>query len=118
MGSMTGKVWGSTETILATPLMEIHRLQIKPLHQCSLHVHRYKWNGFFVVSGELTIETVKNDYALTDETVLGPGDFTTVKPGEHHRFKSGASPCEALEIYYTEPLSEDIQRKDKGGPVE
>ncbi len=114
----TGKVWGSTEVLASTPLMEMHRLIIKPQHQCSLHVHKYKWNGFYVISGNLMIDVVKTDYALTDTTWLAEGEYTAVKPGEHHRFRTGDQPCEALEIYYTEPLSEDIIRKDKGGPVD
>lgn len=113
-----GKVWGSTEELLSTPLLAMHRLIIQPNMQCSLHVHRFKWNGFYVEKGRLFIEVIKNDYALTDVTELGPGQITTVKPGEHHRFRTGDEPCEALEFYYTEPLSDDISRKDKGGPVE
>lgn len=116
--NMTGKIWGSTQELLSTPMLAMHRLTILPNHQCSLHVHRFKWNGFFVVKGRMLIDVVKNDYELTDTTDLGPGDITTVKPGEHHRFRTGNEPCEAIEFYYTEPLSEDIVRKDKGGPVE
>lgn len=113
-----GKVWGTTEAIDETPAMAVHRLIIKPNHKCSLHVHRFKWNGFYVISGRLMIDVIKNDYALTDTTELGPGDYTKVRPGEHHQFRTGDEPCVALETYFTEPLSEDIVRKDKGGPVE
>lgn len=113
-----GKVWGSTTELISTPMFAMHRLMIEPNMQCSLHVHRFKWNGFYVVTGKLFIEVIKNDYALTDVTVLVPGQITTVKPGEHHRFRTGDEPCEAMEFYYTEPLSEDIVRKDKGGPVD
>lgn len=114
---ITGKAWGTTEELLSTPMMSMHRLVIFPEHQCSLHVHRFKWNGFFVLKGRLLIDVVKIDYALTDTTDLGPGDITTVKPGELHRFRTGDKPCEALEFYYTEPLSEDIMRRGVGGPV-
>lgn len=114
---ITGKVWGTTEVVLATPLFELHKLTVKPNMQCSLHVHRRKWNAFVVVSGRLFIDVVKNDYALTDVTELGPQQVTTVRPGEHHRFRTGAEPCEAFEMYYVDALSEDIDRKDHGGPV-
>src|SRR5437016_804168 len=112
--NVRGKVWGRTATLLATPFVEVHRLHIEPNRQCSLHAHQYKWNGFLVLSGRLAIIVDKSDYALTDKTDLGPGDFTTVKPGEYHRFISGDEPVEALELYYPEPLSEDIVRKDCG----
>lgn len=117
--SVTGKVWGTTECLLASPLIEVHRLSIKPMHQCSLHVHRAKWNAFYVMSGRLFVERVKDDYPrLTDVTELRPGAITTVPPGEHHRFRTGEQPCEALEIYYPEILGEDIERRGQGGPVD
>lgn len=114
---LIGKIWGSTEPVLMAPLFEMHRLTIKPQHQCSLHVHRKKANAFLVISGRLFIDVVKNDYALTDTTELGPGQITTVQPGEHHRFRTGNEPCEAFEMYYTETLSDDIERKGSGGPT-
>lgn len=115
---VSGKVWGVTELLLQSPHVEVHRLTIKPKHRCSLHVHRTKWNAFLVLSGRLFIDVVKQDYPLTDVTELGPGDLMTVKPGEHHQFRTGAEPCKAIEFYYPDQLSEDIERKDHGGPVE
>lgn len=114
MGTLIGKVWGSTELLLKTPFVEVHRLDIRANARCSLHLHRTKCNGFFVQSGRLTIEVQKSDYDLTDLTELRPGDFTTVKPGEYHRFITGREPVKAIEIYYPETLSEDIVRKDCG----
>ena len=113
----TGKDWGTTQCCLATPLVEFHRISILPMHQCSLHVHRRKANAFIVLSGELMIDTVKDD-RTTDTTVLGPGEFTTVGPGEFHRFRTGPAGCECIEVYYLEQLAEDIERRGRGGPVE
>ena len=117
MNGKIGKIWGTTECVLASPLIEIHRLKIKPRHQCSLHVHRRKFNAFLVTKGTLFIETVKNDYPLTDVTELKAGEIATVKPGEHHRFRTGKQSCECFEIYYTDILGEDIERKGHGGKV-
>jgi len=114
MGLVRGKIWGKTQTIIASPGVEMHAISILPNSECSLHCHRFKWNGFFVTKGTLTIEVHKNDYALVDKTVLGPGEFTTVGPGEYHRFISHREPVEAIEVYYQEPLSEDIVRKNAG----
>lgn len=116
-GVKHGKVWGLTEVLLRTPLIEIHRLTIKPNAQCSLHKHTMKWNGFVVHSGRLFIDVEKNDYPLVDTTELGPGDFMAVKPGEFHRFRSGDEPVQAVEIYYPDTLSEDIIRKDVGALI-
>ena len=112
---IAGKVWGKTEVLLKTPFIEIHRLTIAPNSRCSLHKHQFKWNAFYVGSGRLFIEVEKNDYALTDVTELGPGDLMTAKPGEFHRFVTKAEGMMGIEIYYPEPLSEDIVRKDVGG---
>jgi len=114
----TGKVWGTTECAIDSPVNAVHVLHIKPMHRCSIHVHRHKWNAFGVVSGRLFIDVVKADFQGPDVTELGPGDVTTVRPGEFHRFRTGDEPCVAFEWYYPETLSEDIERRDHGGPVE
>lgn len=115
---INGKVWGSTQLLLSTPFLAIHQLVIKPNAVCSMHMHKYKWNCFYVVSGKLFIEVEKSSYALTDVTELEPGGFTTVSPGEFHRFHTGNLDTVALEMYYTEPLSEDIVRKNVGGLID
>lgn len=114
---LVGKIWGTTELLLSTPLCEIHRLGIKPNHQCSLHKHNYKWNAFYVLSGTLYIDVEKKEYKLVDTTKLSAGDITTVPPGEYHRFRTWDDTCLALEIYYCEPLAKDIHRLDVGGPI-
>jgi mannose-6-phosphate isomerase-like protein (cupin superfamily) len=111
----TGKVWGTTESVLLTPLFELHRLTIKPNSRCSMHKHRMKHNGFTVISGRLFVDVEKNDYPLTDTTLLKPGETTTVAPGEYHCFRTGAAGCVAVEFYYVAPLADDIKRKDHGG---
>jgi mannose-6-phosphate isomerase-like protein (cupin superfamily) len=116
--SITGKVWGTTEDMISDPLFECHRLVIKPMFRCSLHVHRTKWNAFIVTKGRLFIEVVKNDYPLVDVTELGPGQVMKVRPGEHHSFRTDEEGCEGFEVYWPNHLSEDIDRKDHGGPVE
>jgi mannose-6-phosphate isomerase-like protein (cupin superfamily) len=83
---ISGKIWGKTEVLLRTPMIEIHRLTINPNSRCSLHKHQFKWNAFYVATGFLMIETHKLDYELIDVTTLYPGDLMTVKPNEFHRF--------------------------------
>lgn len=112
-----GKVWGATQAEIETPLFAAHRLFIKPNHQCSLHKHNRKWNAFLVLSGRLFIDVCKNDYDLVDTTELDAGGMTSVRPGEHHRFRTGSEPCVAFEFYYPDTLSDDIERKGCGGPV-
>lgn len=115
-GYVTGKVWGMTLPVIVTPLIEIHRIYVKPHMHCSLHAHERKWNAFIVTAGILHIDVHKTDYPLTDTTTIGPGGVTTVAPGEKHQFRTGAEGAEAYEIYYLEPLGQDIKREIEGGP--
>jgi mannose-6-phosphate isomerase-like protein (cupin superfamily) len=113
-----GKVWGTTEPLLITPTVEIHRIVIEPDGYCSMHQHHFKHNCFIVTEGYLHIEVQKNDYDLLDVTDLMPGEMTTVAPREYHRFVAGPNGAEAYEIYYPEPLGADIERKDHGGVLD
>jgi mannose-6-phosphate isomerase-like protein (cupin superfamily) len=108
-----GKLWGETEALLQTPLAELHRIRAEPFSRCSWHVHQRKHNAFYVLEGKLVIQIRSGD--AVDETVLRPGEMLTVAPGVKHRFATAAEPALALELYYLEPLSEDIVRDDVGG---
>lgn len=112
-----GKVWGETETLLVTPMIEVHRIHINPGGYCSMHKHEFKWNMFYIIYGELDIHVRKNDYDLEDVTNLTVGQFTSVAPNEYHMFKSREGPATALEIYYLESISKDIIRETVGGLI-
>tara|TARA_B100000029_G_C16970300_1_gene739735 strand:+ start:216 stop:587 length:372 start_codon:yes stop_codon:yes gene_type:complete len=108
-----GKVWGQTELIHANGVLEFHRIETKKGGVCSKHKHKYKWNGFFVESGKLLIRAWKNDYDLTDETILEAGDFTQIKPGEFHQFEALEDSI-AFELYWAEFDHNDIERESTG----
>lgn len=108
-----GKIWGLTELIHANGVLEFHRIDFKSGGVCSKHRHKYKWNGFYVVEGSLLIRVWKNDYNLVDETVLGKGDWTRVKPGEFHQFEA-LSDGTAFELYWAEFNHDDIERESVG----
>ena len=111
-----GKVWGETIVLLATPVLEVHRLKITPNSFCSLHRHHGRWNAFVVTSGRLLVEVHQQAYDLVDVTELRPGDLATVEPGLLHRFRTAAEGAECLEIYYPVVLgATDIERQDVGG---
>lgn len=115
--TITPKIWGTTECLLPEPNCEVHKLDIKPHHRCSHHRHNGKANWFYVEKGLLYIDVWRADNEGFDEIPLKPGEAMTVPAGVAHRFRTGDEPCEALEIYYHEPLAEDIERFDSGGPV-
>jgi quercetin dioxygenase-like cupin family protein len=87
MGNKAGKIWGSTELIEANGSCEFHKIDFIKGGTCSKHKHEYKWNGFYVVSGEMKIRVWQKDYDLIDETILKAGDYTAVKPGLYHSFE-------------------------------
>ena len=108
-----GKIWGMTKPLYMGPSVEVHEIEVNEGGTCSLHCHQTKFNGFYVIEGELVIETHKNVYELVDSTVLKAGDFTVCKPGEYHRFVA-KSKVKALEVYFTELNHNDIVRKNVG----
>ena len=113
MGNKAGKIWGQTELILANSSCEFHRIDYKKGGVCSKHKHEWKWNGFYVVSGQMKIRVWQNDYDLIDETILGPGDFTAVKPGAYHTFE-GMEDGVAFELYWANFSHNDIVRENTG----
>ena len=113
MSNIAGKIWGQTELIHANGVLEFHRIDYKAGGVCSKHIHEFKWNGFYVVSGEMIIRVWQKDYDLVDETILGPGDFTKVKPGVLHQFE-GLEDGVAFELYWAEFNHNDIVRESCG----
>jgi mannose-6-phosphate isomerase-like protein (cupin superfamily) len=72
----SSKIWGLTSLIEANSSLEFHRIEVITGGVCSKHIHKYKWNGFFVESGKLLVRVWKNDCDLIDETVLTAGQYT------------------------------------------
>lgn len=113
-GNKSGKIWGETRCILKNAFCEVHRLEAKSGTKCSIHLHKFKTNLFFVESGKLLIRVWKNDYSLVDETILNPGEYTEVQPNEKHQFEA-LEDTVAFEVYYPEGITNDIVRDNVGG---
>jgi mannose-6-phosphate isomerase-like protein (cupin superfamily) len=113
MSVIEGKVWGTTEPILQSAAVEVHRIKVELGAYCSQHKHQSKINMFYVISGELEIQRWK-DYGLCDSTHLFAGDTSIVPAGEMHKFIAHQE-TEALEIYWAELNHNDIQRTNVGG---
>tara|TARA_R100000951_G_scaffold12719_1_gene10202 strand:+ start:1833 stop:2321 length:489 start_codon:yes stop_codon:yes gene_type:complete len=110
---IAGKVWGTTELVEANGALEFHRIEMKKGGVCSKHLHRYKWNGFYVESGIMLIRTWQRDYDLVDETIVEAGDYHKVKPGLYHQFECIESGV-AFELYWAEFNHNDIERENVG----
>ena len=113
MSNIAGKVWGQTELVHANGVLEFHRIEYKKGGVCSKHIHEYKWNGFFVESGEMLVRVWQKDYDLVDETILKAVDFTKVKPGVLHQFE-GLKDGVAFELYWAQFDHNDIKRETVG----
>lgn len=111
---MTQKIWGETQALIVTPMFEMHRLKIEQWARCSFHVHRFKSNAFYVICGELYLDTAHADFEPHLTILLRAGEYYTIDPGVHHQFRTEHEPVHALEMYFTEPLSEDIIRYNVG----
>lgn len=116
MGTTAGKIWGKTKLIHANGVLEFHRIEFRAGVRCSEHKHEFKWNGFFVESGKLLVRVWQDEQGLVDETTLGPGDFTQVKPGKFHQFE-GLEDGVAFELYWAEFRHDDILRRSFGAKV-
>ena len=108
-----GKVWGTTELIEPNGALEFHRIEMKKNGVCSKHLHKYKWNGFFVESGKMRVKVWQKDYNLIDETIIGAGQYTKVKPGLYHQFECLEDGV-AYELYWAEFAHNDIVRETTG----
>lgn len=108
------KVWGLTEKLFENNNVEIHRIEIKVGGYCSRHFHEYKFNMFYVESGELDIEVQENDSSIVNTTTLYKGQSTTVEPQKLHIFKAKQDTI-AYEIYWVQLMGEDIKRESFGG---
>ena len=111
-----GKIWGNTEMIHKNGVLEFHRIKFNKGYKCSEHEHKYKWNGFFVESGEMLVRVWQDDQGLVDETILKAGDFTMVKPGKYHQFE-GLKNGVAFELYWAEFNHDDINRRTSGKKI-
>ena len=114
-----GKIWGQSELIHANGVLEFHRIEYKKNVACSVHKHKFKWNGFFVESGKMMVKVWQdgNQEGLVDETILNAGDFTQVKPGKVHQFE-GLEDGVAFELYWAEFNHDDIVRRTSGTVVD
>lgn len=119
MQNIGNKVWGKTTPLLLSPSFEMHQLAIAPWHVCSKHEHEFKHNAFFVLEGELWLDTWV--HSRHEAVPLRMGGSYTVAPGVLHRFRTGALFCRALEMYFPSingpVLGEDIVRHDTGHEI-
>ena len=107
------KIWGLTEKLFSKNNVEIHRIEINKGGYCSKHLHKSKYNIFYVESGEIEVHLI-NKNGIVDKTILTTGEISNVAPGAIHMFR-GNRDSVAYEIYYSELNTDDIERFSTGG---
>lgn len=114
-----GKVWGNTSTIFQQNNVEIARIFVKKGGYCSKHIHKHKYNLFYVESGAMEIIIYRHDAGkiIEDITLLEAGGTTYVEPEVYHKFVAKEDTV-ALEVYWTELSPTDIERDVVGGMQE
>ena len=112
-GQVAGKVWGETKCVVETPFCEMHHIHVEAGGVCSKHLHKFKTNGFYVLSGTLIVRTWQNDYDLVDETILNAGSYYEAPPNLFHQFEARTN-VEAIELYYPVGIAKDIIRETVG----
>lgn len=103
------KNWGQTASVVSHPTFALHHIKVLPGGYCSRHIHRHRANGFYLLSGSLTVRMPDGD------KLLKAGQYLLVPAGVEHQFATGEG-CEALEVYFPQlPDEEDIVRYSLGG---
>lgn len=113
-GTIQGKVWGWTQRVYRGETTQVDRAFVRAGFRSSLHHHPHRANQFFVESGRLLVRVHKD--GLVDEVVLGPGQYTVVRPGDKHEMEA-VEDATVLEVYWAEIDGQDIVRYNQGGPA-
>ena len=109
-----GKDWGYTTEFFRNAMVSAYHLEINKGGFCSEHIHKHKYNLFYVTSGKLKI-TIWQKNGIKDETILTAGQESAVPPGFYHKFE-GLEKTECIEIYQVLLIEPDIKRRKQGGP--
>ena len=112
LGSIFGKVWGTTQVVFDWNNVEVNRLLPIKSSFCSEHRHHSKHSRFFVLRGKIHVKIFRDD--LTDVVELGPGGSTDIPPNVWHQFDVDED-SDVIEIYWVELDADDIERRTKGG---
>lgn len=107
------KIWGTTECLIDTPYVQLHRIKVNKGGYCSEHIHHGRANVFMLISGEMEILVGEGIHQKTVH--LQPHVPLTVQPGVMHKFRCLKADAVCDEIYYPVLSQSDIWRASQGG---
>jgi quercetin dioxygenase-like cupin family protein len=102
------KDWGFTSEIFTHDNISIHRIEVVRKGTCSKHCHQYKYNKFFVESGNIIVYRWEKEKKIG--TLLQAGNTIDIAPNIYHQFEA-LEDSVVYEIYYTKINNEDIIRE-------
>lgn len=109
--------WGKRWVTRLTDTSCTAILFLKPNKRCSWHSHKYAYNQFFVVFGELWVKTDIGPDGQRNVTQVKAEQSFTVKPGVKHEFRTGNKDAVIEEIAFVEYDKGDIHRDLLGGNI-
>jgi quercetin dioxygenase-like cupin family protein len=108
------KSWGHEEWIVNNSKYCGKKLVVRKGFRCSMHQHKVKDETFYVLSGEILLETEYKEYK--ENRIMTPGDVAHIKIGMWHRFTSLQDISEIIE-FSTFHMDSDSYRREIGGKV-
>jgi quercetin dioxygenase-like cupin family protein len=108
------KAWGHEEWIVNNSKYCGKKLVVKKGFRCSMHQHKVKDETFYVLLGEILLETEYKGYK--ENRIMTAGDVAHVKIGMWHRFTSLQDISEIIE-FSTFHMDSDSYRREIGGKV-
>lgn len=110
MAEVTTKIWGTTERVAIEDGMHMHRIAFEAGGVCSEHLHNYRHNLFYVLSGMLLIRIWWEPNRIT-ERILVAGEALSVPCGVKHQFE-GIQSGVALEVYWLDSSDGEVDEHD------
>lgn len=114
------KHWGWTRPIAESPEESLHELKVEAGGYCSIHVHEYRSNVFYVQEGKVSVVWLNKDRSVWSERILTPSKKLEIPAGVWHMFKAwtdGAMFERYLPANNGRVRSSDIRRHNEGGKV-
>ena len=108
------KSWGHEEWIVNNSKYCGKKLVVRKGFRCSMHQHKVKDETFYVLSGEILLETEYKEYK--ENRIMTLGDVAHIKTGMWHRFTSLQDVSEIIE-FSTFHMDSDSYRREIGGKV-
>ncbi|MFH1461950.1 MAG: cupin domain-containing protein [bacterium] len=114
LNNFVEKVWGHEEWIVNNPKYCGKKLVLKKGHCCSMHKHDIKDETFYIMSGNVLMETEYD--GEKQKRLMTCGDVIHIKTGMWHRF-TGLSNSEIME-FSTFHMDEDSIRREPSGTID